>query len=180
MKQNSTNLQLVIDWLKKVIENRLDVRLGRAKEFEGDPLEFYPEDSGLAKFIATYQPSFEEFVVFMLALTPHLKSDFLGKLIAEHFPEGMSAGVPQVLTPVAAEATGLTHGVSAMVVESPQAWVDAIVELYTDEQRWQQMSRNALSLARSNYSFEHGIKGMAKALEGVGVYPPNRKKALVG
>ncbi|NUO09035.1 MAG: AAA family ATPase [Candidatus Brocadia sp.] len=88
MKQNSTNLQLVIDWLKKVIENRLDVRLGRAKEFEGDPLEFYPEDSGLAKFIATYQPSFEEFVVFMLALTPHLKSDFLGKLIAEHFPEG--------------------------------------------------------------------------------------------
>jgi len=53
-----------------------------------DPLEFYSEDSGLAKFIATYQPSFEEFVVFLLALTPHIKSDFLGKLIVEHFPEG--------------------------------------------------------------------------------------------
>lgn len=93
--------------------------------------------------------------------------------------EGMSAGVPQVLSPVAAEATGLTHGVSAMIVEEPQAWVEAIAELYEDEKRWQQVSDNALALARSNYSFDNGIKGMAKALEGVGVYPPNRKKSLI-
>tara|TARA_B100002003_G_scaffold250771_1_gene291472 strand:- start:83 stop:2857 length:2775 start_codon:yes stop_codon:yes gene_type:complete len=93
--------------------------------------------------------------------------------------EGMSAGVPQVLSPVAAEATGLTHGVSAMVVEEPQAWVDAIAELYEDEKRWVQMSNNALALARTNYSFEHGVKGMAKALEGVGIYSPNSTKSLI-
>jgi glycosyltransferase involved in cell wall biosynthesis len=93
--------------------------------------------------------------------------------------EGMSAGVPQVLTPVAAEATGLTHGVSAMIVEEPQVWVEAIAELYEDEKRWQQVSDNALALARSNYSFDNGIKGMAKALEGLGVYPPNRKMSLI-
>jgi len=93
--------------------------------------------------------------------------------------EGMSAGVPQVLTPVAAEATGLSHGVSAMIVEDPQAWVDAIAELYENEERWQQVSDNALSLARNNYSFGNAVKGMAKALEGVGMYPPNRNKALI-
>jgi hypothetical protein len=92
--------------------------------------------------------------------------------------EAMSAGMPTVLTPVAAEATGLTHGISAMIVEELQAWVDAIAELYEDEARWQQVSQHALALARSSYSFEHGIKGMAKALKGVGVFPPNRKRAL--
>lgn len=93
--------------------------------------------------------------------------------------EGMSAGIPQVLTPVAAEATGLTHGVSAMIVEEPEAWVDAIAELYENQEHWQQVSDNALALAKNNYSFDNGIKGMAKALEGVGIYPPNRKKSLI-
>lgn len=93
--------------------------------------------------------------------------------------EAMSAGVPQILTPIAAEATGLTHGVSAMIVEEPQAWVDAIEELYQLEERWQQISDNSLSLARSNYSFQTGVKGMAKALKGVGLYPPNLQKNLV-
>jgi len=93
--------------------------------------------------------------------------------------EGMSAGVPQVLTPVAAEATGLSHGVSAMIVEDPIAWVDAIAELYENEERWQQVSDNALSLARNNYGFENAVKGMSKVLEGVGLYPPNRNKSLI-
>ncbi|HQU31014.1 MAG: ATP-binding protein [Planctomycetia bacterium] len=88
MKQNPTNIQLVLDWLKKVIDNRLDVHLGRAKEFVAYPLEFYNEDSGLAKFIATYQPSFEELVLFMMALTPHLKPDYFGQIVSKHFPEG--------------------------------------------------------------------------------------------
>lgn len=134
--------------------------------------EYEAEDVILEGFVENLDDVFESARIMVAPLLSG--AGIKGKVL-----EGMSAGIPQVLTPVAAEATGLTHGVSAMVVESPQAWVDAIVELYTDEQRWQQMSQNALSLARSNYSFEHGIKGMAKALEGVGVYPPNRKKALV-
>lgn len=88
MIQNSTNLQIVLDWLKKIIDNRLDIHLGRTKEFEAGPLEFYQEDSGLAQFIATYQPSFEELVLFMLALTPHLKPDYLGQIVRKYFPEG--------------------------------------------------------------------------------------------
>ena len=93
--------------------------------------------------------------------------------------EAMSAGIPQVLTPVAAEATGLSHGVSAMIVEDPQAWVEAIAELYEDELRWQQVSENALALARNNFSFNNGVKGMAKALSGLDIYPPVCKNTLV-
>lgn len=88
MNSNSFNLQSAIDWLQNVLTGRLNVYLGQAEGFEAGPLEFYNEDSGLAKFIATYQPSFEEFVVFMLALTPHLRPDFFSKIIAEHLPDG--------------------------------------------------------------------------------------------
>ena len=134
--------------------------------------QYEAEDVLLEGFVESLDDVFES---ARLMVAPLLSgAGIKGKVL-----EGMSAGVPQVLSPVAAEATGLTHGVSAMVVEEPQAWVDAIAELYEDEKRWVQMSNNALALARTNYSFEHGVKGMAKALEGVGVYPPNRKKSLI-
>ncbi|MDN3514417.1 MAG: ATP-binding protein [Candidatus Brocadia sp.] len=86
--QNSSNIQLALDWLRDTISCRMKLRLGRGEIYDIGPFECPREDSGLAKFIATYQPSFEEFVVFMLALTPHLKPDFLGKIVSEHFPEG--------------------------------------------------------------------------------------------
>lgn len=134
--------------------------------------QYEAEDVILEGFVESLDDVFES---ARLMVAPLLSgAGIKGKVL-----EGMSAGVPQVLSPVAAEATGLTHGVSAMIVEEPEAWVEAIAELYEDEQRWQQVSDNALALARSNYSVEHGIKGMAKALEGVGVYPPNHKKSLV-
>lgn len=81
-------MQLALDWLRDTISCRIKLLLGRDKSYDMRSFECPREDSGLAKFIATYQPSFEEFVVFLLALTPHIKSDFLGKLIVEHFPEG--------------------------------------------------------------------------------------------
>ena len=134
--------------------------------------QYEAEDVILEGFVESLDDVFES---ARLMVAPLLSgAGIKGKVL-----EGMSAGVPQVLSPVAAEATGLTHGVSAMIVEEPEAWVEAIVELYENEERWQLVSDNALALARSNYSFEHGIKGMAKALEGVGVYPPNLKKSLI-
>ncbi|MGD8177152.1 glycosyltransferase [Marinimicrobium sp. ARAG 43.8] len=92
--------------------------------------------------------------------------------------EAMSAGVPQVLTPVAAEATGLTHGVSAMIVEEPGAWAEVLTDVYENEAQWARLSENSLALAQSNFSFENGVKGMKRVLEGVGVYPPNRIRSL--
>jgi AAA+ superfamily predicted ATPase len=88
MKQNFANLQLALDWLRNVLVGRLNIHLGRAKNFEVGPLEFHNADFGLAKFLETHNPSLEEFAVLMLALAPNLKPDFFGKIIAEHFPEG--------------------------------------------------------------------------------------------
>jgi len=84
--------------------------------------------------------------------------------------ESMSYGVPSVLTPVAAEATGLSNGISAVIAETPEEWADAIVDLYENKKKWQVISENALTLARNNYSFQHGWKLMGKALAHLGFF----------
>ncbi|HEY6871628.1 MAG TPA: ATP-binding protein [Geobacteraceae bacterium] len=88
MKQNSDNLRLALDWLNDVIAGRLNMHLGLVKDLEVAPLELFSEDSELSKFLEDHDLSFEEFVILALALAPHLKPDFFGKIIAEHLPEG--------------------------------------------------------------------------------------------
>jgi AAA+ superfamily predicted ATPase len=88
LNDNVANLQSAVDWLHNVLTDRLKMPDGRVEGFENETLEFYSEDSALASFIVRYQPSFEEFVVLMLALAPHLKPDFFSRIIAEHLPEG--------------------------------------------------------------------------------------------
>jgi hypothetical protein len=88
MQQNAANLQLALDWLHNFVTGCLKVYFGQAEDCEVGSFDFYAEDFGLAKFLDTHQPSFEEFVILLLALTPHLKPDFFSKIIAAHLPEG--------------------------------------------------------------------------------------------
>jgi AAA+ superfamily predicted ATPase len=88
MKNNAANLNLFFSWLQSVIAGRLSIYSGRADNFEVASFQYDSEDTGLAKFLEMRKPSFEEFVVLLLALVPHLQSNFFNKLIAEHLPEG--------------------------------------------------------------------------------------------
>jgi AAA+ superfamily predicted ATPase len=84
----AANLGIALDWLKTVITDCLRVRLGQSDGFEIRPLTFYNEDFWLTSFMEQHDLSFEEFTILMLALLPHVKPDFLGKIIAEYLPEG--------------------------------------------------------------------------------------------
>lgn len=86
--QQAANLQLALDWLEHIVVGCLRMHSERAENFEISPLNCYSDDSWLAKFIELHDPGYEEFVVLMLAIAPHLMPHFLGKIIAEHLPEG--------------------------------------------------------------------------------------------
>jgi hypothetical protein len=75
-----------------------------------------------------------------------------------------------VLTPIAAEATGLVHNQSALVAESPEEWVECITQLYQDKSLWMKLSKNSLELAQTNYSFDGGMRTLSKPLEYLGFY----------
>jgi glycosyltransferase involved in cell wall biosynthesis len=76
----------------------------------------------------------------------------------------IAAGIPSVLSPVAAEGVGLRDGSDAIIARKPEDWVSAIVKLYGDEAAWTAMSKSAHALAATQYSFEHGIQQLSEAL----------------
>ncbi len=84
--------------------------------------------------------------------------------------EAMAYGTPCVLSDMAAEGTGLSHGISALVADTPDAWVKAIIRLYDDQVLWTKFVENEKIIATENYSFEHGVGAFRKILASVELY----------
>jgi hypothetical protein len=88
VKRETANLQTALDWLHTVVITSLTTKSDLSGQFEPSSLDLYSDDSGLAQFTAKYGPTYEEFVILMLALTPHIKPGFFGNIIAEVYPDG--------------------------------------------------------------------------------------------
>jgi phosphomannomutase/GT2 family glycosyltransferase len=84
--------------------------------------------------------------------------------------EAMAYGTPTILTEVAAEGTGLTQGISTLIAQEPQEWVDAIIKLYDDKLLCAKFTENEQILVAEKYSVEHGHKAFKKIFASVGVY----------
>lgn len=82
------NLDSAVGFLKKALNARLSIQIGELEEIEIEPAEFYADNSPFAHFIETHQPNFEEYIVLLLALVPHLDPGFFRKITAEHLPSG--------------------------------------------------------------------------------------------
>jgi glycosyltransferase involved in cell wall biosynthesis len=83
--------------------------------------------------------------------------------------EAMAFGVPSVLSPIAAEGTGLTNGLTAMIADKPEEWVSCIRGLYNNEQQWERIVENQQTLVDNQYSFENGKLAMKRILDSVGL-----------
>ncbi len=73
-------------------------------------------------------------------------------------------GLPQVLSPLAAEATGLRHRQEIWIARDPEEWVDAVESLCCDDALWSAMSRASHAYARQTWSRQRGQELMADAL----------------
>jgi glycosyltransferase involved in cell wall biosynthesis len=87
-----------------------------------------------------------------------------GKVVA-----AAAHGLPQVLSPLAAEATGLRHRQEVWIARSPAEWQEAIDQLCSDDALWHQFSRAAHHYASSTWSREQGLALMADALGRLGL-----------
>jgi O-antigen biosynthesis protein len=79
-------------------------------------------------------------------------------------------GIPCVLSPVAAEGTGLRHGHDCLIAETPQDWAEAITRLSTDDALWTAMSTAARSYAAERFSFARGRTQMKAAFEALDLF----------
>lgn len=84
--------------------------------------------------------------------------------------EAIAYGTPCVLSQMAVEGTGLSHGISSLVADSPESWVNAVVKLYDDKSLWSKFAENQKIIAADKYSFQHGVAEFRKILASVGLY----------
>jgi glycosyltransferase involved in cell wall biosynthesis len=74
-------------------------------------------------------------------------------------------GIPQVLSSLAAEATGLRHGEEVCIARTTENWIQAVEQLCCDNDQWCAMSAAAHRYARIAWSRERGLELMAQALQ---------------
>jgi GT2 family glycosyltransferase len=74
-------------------------------------------------------------------------------------------GIPQVLSPLAAEATGLRHGQEIHIAHTTEDWIQAVEQLCCDNDQWCAMSAAAHRYAKATWSRERGLELMAQALQ---------------
>ena len=82
----------------------------------------------------------------------------------------LAFGVPCVLSPVAAEGTGIRDGQEALIAETAAEWVESIAGLYEDRSKWLKIHEAARTYAASEFSFLKGQQLMKKALETVDIF----------
>ena len=92
--------------------------------------------------------------------------------------ESIAHGIPSVLSPVAAEATGLCHRHSALIAHEPSDWSESIAELYTDAELWQSISDRSHDLIETDYSRAEGLNRMEDVLRYIELDPAETRTPL--
>jgi len=93
--------------------------------------------------------------------------------------DALAHGVPQVLSPLAAEGTGLRDGLEVFIAQKPEEWVTKITQLYQNKKLWLKLSASSQEFAQVNFSFTKGRELMMEALEKIEIYPDQRQSYLV-
>ena len=81
----------------------------------------------------------------------------------------LARGIPQVLSPLAAEGTELRHGEEVLIAKSVDDWLIQINQLLHDDMLWRQISAAGLAYARHHYSHQQGRREMGEALQRLGL-----------
>lgn len=115
------------------------------------------DDVILEGFVESLDEVFETCRIFVAPLCSG--AGIKGKVL-----DAMSYGIPSVLSPIAAEATGLIHGQSTLIAHSSEEWAMHVINLYDNKELWGKIAANNLSIGKENYSFNNGWKLMGKVL----------------
>lgn len=114
-------------------------------------------------FVAEVRESYDPHRVFVAPLLSG--AGIKGKVLG-----AVAHGIPTVLSPIAAEGTGLRHDFDCMIAADPHEWVESIATLYEKDEVWESVRARGLELIRRGYSFERGRSVMREAFEAVGIF----------
>lgn len=129
------------------------------------------DDIHIKGFVESLDTVFDECRIFVAPLLSG--AGIKGKVL-----ESISYQVPCVLSPIAAESTGLVHDLNCKIPQTPLQWAESIVALYNDEAEWTRLSQKASELVEERYSVKHGLDAMTQMMSHLELDPGINRKAL--
>lgn len=91
--------------------------------------------------------------------------------------EAMAHGIPVVTTSIGAEGFGLTHGVDVMIADDPASFATAVAQLYSEQELWETIARNARLRIQENFTPEVIAKAINSSLRETFADPVNGRNA---
>lgn len=119
-------------------------------------------DSEQSVVLEGYAQSLDDVFTSTLAFIAPLQS---GAGIKGKVLDSLAYGVPTILSPVAAEATGLIDGSSTLIAHSPQQWVEHIESLLDSQELWERLRHNSSVLRDERYSVATAITAFQKVFD---------------
>lgn len=92
--------------------------------------------------------------------------------------ESIAHGVPSILSPIAAESTGLTHNTSALIAETDDEWVESILRLYRDQDLWEKIASETQCVLSDNFGFENGVRRFSELFEYLELDPSSSRNPV--
>lgn len=83
--------------------------------------------------------------------------------------DALSHGVPCVLSPIAAEGTGLVHEAECLIAGNPEEWAECVFRLYVDAALWTRLAASAMRTAKARFSFAGAIPVLDDELTALGL-----------
>ena len=105
------------------------------------------EDIQVTGFVKDVTPYFENCRVFIAPL--RFGAGMKGKI-----GQSMTFGLPVVTTKIGAEGIGLVHGETALIADTPHEFADLVVQLYSNEELWNRISKKSVTHVTENFSPE--------------------------
>ena len=85
--------------------------------------------------------------------------------------QAMAAGLPQVITSIAAEGIDLTDGQEVLIADDPKSFAKACLRLLSDDKLWRDLSANSLMTMKRRFSVENATGQVATILADLAVPP---------
>lgn len=85
---SASSLFQSLNFLRGVVQNRLNQYFGRTATFVQPPFTFTDDRSAFARFVTERNLKVEELIVLLLGIAPHVHPDLFSDLILEYLPKG--------------------------------------------------------------------------------------------
>jgi SAM-dependent methyltransferase/glycosyltransferase involved in cell wall biosynthesis len=86
--------------------------------------------------------------------------------------QSLAAGLPCVVSTVAAEGIGLTHGTDAMIADEAADFARCVVQLYRDHELWQRVSAGGRRKVEERFSPQVARRELEGLFDDLGLVPP--------